>query len=301
MTREFGIAVGVDASWAKAGAVDWALLEAKLSARPMKVFHVVEGKPPTTPHFAAPGEDQAGRRLGGSVSDYLSQQGGSLTYTVDVLAGHSARTLARAAEDSRMLVVGRHGQGLLGRMLLGSTAEAVAHEAHIPVVVVPDKWQPAEPSAPILVGVDESEQCHTAIEFAIGLAAERGAPVQLVHVWDVPSIYTWDATPESGTIAEWSQYNEQRLENTAQLWRDKYPDVRIETEIRRDHPVFGLAEAMQEAAGQLLVLGGRNHNRLVSLLLGSTARGVLHHASYPLAIVHEPRARHRSDQAHDPA
>jgi nucleotide-binding universal stress UspA family protein len=295
MTRQFGIAVGIDASWAKAGAVDWALQEAKLSAMPIKALHVVESKAPAGPQFAAPGESQGAQRLGGSVSDYLGQHGGGLTYTVDVLAGPSARTLARAAEESRMLVVGRHGHGLLGRRLLGSTAEAVAHEAHIPVVVVPDEWQPGEPSAPIVVGVDESEQCQSAIEFAIGLAAERGAPVRLVHVWDVPSIYTWDATPTTGTIAEWRQYNQQRLESTAELWRDKYPDVVIETENRRDHPVFGLADAMRESAGQLLVLGGRNHNRLVSLLLGSTARGVLHHASYPLAIVHEPRARHRSD------
>ncbi|WP_369410629.1 universal stress protein [Kribbella orskensis] len=55
------------------------------------------------------------------------------------------------------------------------------------------------------------------------------------------------------------------------------------------HPVAGLIAAAEETKAELLVLGGRTHRRLTAMLLGSTARGVLHHAPCPVAVVHEPR------------
>jgi nucleotide-binding universal stress UspA family protein len=190
-----------------------------------------------------------------------------------------------------MLVVGRHGHGRIGRLLIGSTAEAVAHEAQLPVVVVPEKWTPGDGGQPIVVGVDESEQCEHALEFAVAIATERRVPVRMAHVWDVDSIYSWDAMPTSGTVEEWRDHYARRLEQTAQLWRDKYPEIHFQTELHREHPVYGLLNAAREADAQLLVLGGRTHSRLRSLLLGSTARGVLHHATCPIAIVHQSHNR----------
>ncbi|QNE16958.1 universal stress protein [Kribbella qitaiheensis] len=283
------IAVGVDSSWAAAGAVDWALEEGRIGSRPVKAIHVVDAKPAAGPYFAAPGVGDGAKRLAAEVTDYLAGHGGQAGHGADVLTGAPARTLAHAAEGFRMLVVGRHGHGMLERLLIGSTAEAVAYEAKGPVVVVPAGWLPGDRTAPIVVGVDESELCQAAIEFAVGLAAERHAPVRLVHVWDVVSVYTWDVAPASGTIAEWRDNFLERLERTAQLWRDKYPEVKFETDVRRGHPVYDLADAADDMEAQLLVLGGRNHNRLAAMLLGSTARGILHQATCPIAIVHEPR------------
>ena len=289
------IAVGVDSSWALAGAVDWALQESRFSLQPIRAIHVVDTLPSSGPHFATVDVDQAAQRLAAAVDDYLGAHGGQLRHMADVAAGPPAQTLARAADGLRMLVVGRHGHGhrhrhgVIGRLLIGSTAEEVAHEAKVPVVVVPTPWTPGETAAPIAIGVDESEQCAAAIEFGIGLAMERWVPVRLVHVWDVVGIYTWDVGPSTGTITQWREHHAAQLEHTAQMWREKYPDVTIQTESRRGHPVYALADAVKETAAQLLVLGGRNHSHLVSILLGSTARGVLHHATCPIAIVHEPR------------
>jgi nucleotide-binding universal stress UspA family protein len=49
-----------------------------------------------------------------------------------------------------------------------------------------------------------------------------------------------------------------------------------------------LTDAAREADVQLLVVGGRTHRRMVALLLGGTARGILQHATGPTAIVHQP-------------
>jgi len=55
----------------------------------------------------------------------------------------------------------------------------------------------------------------------------------------------------------------------------------------RDHPLAGLVAA---ADGEdLLVVGSRSAHARVAALLGSVSRGVLHHATCPVAVVH-PRS-----------
>ena len=46
--------------------------------------------------------------------------------------------------------------------------------------------------------------------------------------------------------------------------------------------------AASESDAQLLVIGTHHHTRLTSFLLGSVTRGVLHHATCPLAVVPTP-------------
>jgi len=139
----------------------------------------------------------------------------------------------------------------------------------------------------ITVGVDATGRNEAAVALAVHLAAERDCPVRLVYVWDVEGVYTWDLTPVSGTLEEWRTHHQEMLDRVVDRWRTKYPGVTFETECRRGHPVIGLISAADQSDAQLIVVGGRNHGRVVSMLLGSTARGVLHHATRPLAIVHD--------------
>lgn len=59
---------------------------------------------------------------------------------VVVVQGSPARMLVEAAEGATLLVVGSHGRGAFGRMLLGSVGLHCASHAPCPVVIVrPDK------------------------------------------------------------------------------------------------------------------------------------------------------------------
>jgi nucleotide-binding universal stress UspA family protein len=186
--------------------------------------------------------------------------------------------------------VGRRGAGTLARLLIGSTAEAITHEAETPVVVVPDRWQPSEEGSPVVVGVDEAEESDAAIAFAATAATERKVPLRMVRCWQPPNIY--GAAPMTDLYEVWYQESKHGLEAAAEIWRHKYPGLEIHSDIRRGHAVGGLIAAAEESTAELLVLGGRSHRRLAPmLLLGSTARGVLHHAPCPIAVVHEPRDR----------
>jgi nucleotide-binding universal stress UspA family protein len=222
------------------------------------------------------------------VADYVAGHDEAAGHSTEVLSGRPAAKLAKTAAGATMLVVGRRGTGPLARLLIGSTAEAVAHLAKGPVVVVPDRWQPRRPGAPVVVGVDESEETDSAIAFAVEAAAEREAPLRLVRVWDLPALYTWDAGSVTDRYDSWLEETDRRLQAVADTWRIKHPELEIQAETRRGHPVAGLVAAVEETEAELLVLGGRNRSRLSEMLLGSVARGVLHHAPCPVAIVHEP-------------
>ncbi|MFF4618796.1 universal stress protein [Nonomuraea jabiensis] len=54
----------------------------------------------------------------------------------DVQSAHPVEALTQASERADLLVVGSHGRGAVGSMLLGSVSRGVLHHAHCPVAVV---------------------------------------------------------------------------------------------------------------------------------------------------------------------
>ncbi|TCC21583.1 universal stress protein [Kribbella sindirgiensis] len=292
MRERTAIAVGVDGSWADNGAVDWALHESEVSAAPIRVLHVLDDRPPIGPYFNFPGANAAAKQLIDDVREYLDQHDSAAQHTGAVLSGPPAHTLAGSTAGDRMLVVGRRGRGVFGRLLIGSTAEAVVHESDTAVVVVPPKWKPGDPQAPVVVGVDDLERCEAAVDFAVRFATERGAPIRLVHIWDVPRMFTGDEAAAVNTVDLARHYHNQRVDAIIRQCRGKYPEATFAAELRRGHPVAGLTDATVEADGQLLVVGGRAHGRIMSTLLGGTARGILQHATCPAAIVHQQQPAH---------
>jgi nucleotide-binding universal stress UspA family protein len=249
------------------------------------VVHVIDEKLRDVSVWEPDAVDDASAELVGDVQKYLDESPGTLDHEAELMVGRPARTLTETAAGSRMLVVGRRGLGTFRRLLIGSTSEAVVAHATVPVVIVPERWKPADHAGPVLVAVDEADDNAALMEFAIALAAERNLPVRILHVWDLPAIYSWDAMNTAGVGAEWAENTRRRFENLAAAWRQKYPDLTIESDVRRGHPVDGVVYAAEQTDAQLLVVGSHHHRRLASLLLGSVTRGVLHHAHCPLAVV----------------
>jgi nucleotide-binding universal stress UspA family protein len=68
-------------------------------------------------------------------------------------------------------------------------------------------------------------------------------------------------------------------------WAEKYPDVRIENKVTRGHAVHALITEARHA--RLLVVGSRGRGSVRSMI-GSVSHGVLHHATGPVAVVHQP-------------
>jgi len=288
MTAKSVIHVGVDGAWRQSGALEWAMHEARLRQEPLRAVHVVEEGLRHAPYWQPAVVDSAGLELVKDVQQHLEADGSGLDHTMELVAGPPARTLTGLAADGHLLVLGRRGMGAFRRLLIGSTSEAVASAATTPVVVVPDEWKPADHAGPVLVAVDDSVHHPAALEFAVTAATLRKLPLRLVQVWDLPDIYSWDALDVTSISAEWAANAQRHVESVADQWRAKHPQLIIETEVRRGHPVDGVIAAAVDTDAQLLVVGGRKHHRVTSMVLGSVARGVLHHATCPVAVVHAP-------------
>jgi nucleotide-binding universal stress UspA family protein len=75
---------------------------------------------------------EAGARLGVSVEAHTA-------------AGRPADELLRLSEEVDMLVIGSRRWGPAARVLLGSTGEALLHDAACPVMTVPRPDEPTNP------------------------------------------------------------------------------------------------------------------------------------------------------------
>src|SRR5690349_4536562 len=225
------IYVGVDGSWRDTGALEWALQESLLRHEPLQAVHVIDEQVRHVPGWESEIDDDAAMALLDDVQKYLDESPGNLDHGADLIVGPPARTLTEVAADSRMLVVGRRGLGTFKRLLIGSTSEAVVTHTTVPVVIVPEHWKPSDHAGPVLVALDDTgdtEDDAALLEFAIEAAAERKLPLRLLHVWDLPAMYSWDAVNTAGVSAEWSENARSHLENVAAEWQPKYPGVTIQ-------------------------------------------------------------------------
>ncbi|HEX8031695.1 MAG TPA: universal stress protein [Vicinamibacterales bacterium] len=118
------------------------------------------------------------------VREYCRQQ---MAYEVDVededivvRSGLVSDAIVREAirEQARMIVVGSSARGGLGKLMLGSTSDAVLRSATVPVLVVPPAEfdivdisdRPALTSGPILAAVDLDDGCDRHLQFAAELS-----------------------------------------------------------------------------------------------------------------------------------
>jgi nucleotide-binding universal stress UspA family protein len=139
-----GILVGLDGSGHSQRALEWAMKEAALRHAPLTVLAVrqaVTGWGGAEPY---PGDqaliDETAQKAKAETDTVLAGLEGPHpeSVTVRTVRGFPAQEIASAGADHDMIVLGSHGAGGWTR-LMGSTATKVAHQATVPVVIVPSE------------------------------------------------------------------------------------------------------------------------------------------------------------------
>jgi nucleotide-binding universal stress UspA family protein len=134
------ILVGVDGSDPSRDALRWAARQAALTGgtlRAIMSWHV----PMTNYGAAMPGSIEADvsrdckQALDQTLADILGPAP-SIKVAADVVEGHPADVLVRAAKEAELLVVGSRGHGAFKGMFLGSVSTHCVSHAPCPVVVV---------------------------------------------------------------------------------------------------------------------------------------------------------------------
>ena len=171
-------------------------------------------------------------------------------------------------------------------LLLGSVGVALTRHASCPVVVV----RPGNPGLVrhgVLVDVDGSERSRGALEFAFRHASLRGLPLTVLHTF-VDSIV--DGAAADVPVPLMADVRVDDLEQERLLlaesmsgMQEKYPDVRVRTELARGLPAGCLLEKATRM--NLVVVGSHVGGPASEVLFGSVAVNVVEHASCPVAVV----------------
>ncbi len=282
------IVVGVDGSDESLVGLAWATHEAHHRRVPLRLVHAWEV--PMPGYVPVPASVDLVRESAEGVLAVAVSKAEEWAPDVDVetllVHGATARVLLDQGADAQMIVVGSHGRGGFARLMLGSSSGAVAAHAEVPVVVTrgttaKGAWR----AGPVLVGVDGSAVSESAIEFAFRAASIRGEGLVVVHAWAQPDPFVDEAYAVLSETA--TRQTEARLAVSESLagWRDKYPDVAITQVIADGHPVDALLAEASTVHAALVVVGSRGRGGFAGMLLGSVSRGVLHHATTPVAVV----------------
>jgi nucleotide-binding universal stress UspA family protein len=111
-----------------------------------------------------------------------------VSVTCVVETGDPAAVIIEFAENENISLIAMptHGYGRFRRMLLGSVTAKVLHDAKMPVWTAahaPEASHRAHPQPRhILCALDLKSESHQALEFALELAADTQATVEVVHV-----------------------------------------------------------------------------------------------------------------------
>jgi nucleotide-binding universal stress UspA family protein len=203
-----------------------------------------------------------------------------------VVEGPPAPALLAAAdaEDARLVVVGRRGEGGFPDLLLGSTSHHVARLARRPVLVVPAGSDPRlpGPGAPLVVGVEGSPGSHVAVRGGAEVAAAYESEVTGGHALDLAPTLIFGA--EGGDTYRRAR---QVVEGMVADWCEPLRKAGVvhRALVEEGGAALGLIRATQDSGAALLVVGSRGAGGFPGLRLGSVADPVAHNANVPVVIV----------------
>jgi nucleotide-binding universal stress UspA family protein len=223
---------------------------------------------------------------------FLERAGVSSEAQLIAEAGDPRTTIVDQALTTRadLIVIGTHGRRGFSRLLLGSVAETVLHEAPCPVMTVSPHTEAAASDVVtfkrILCPIDFSPSALLALGFALDLARQAGGLVTLLHVVE------WLAEEEPRTSAHFNVPEvrgymvddaRQRLRSLvaeeSRVWCE-IDDVIVSGRAHRE--ILRAAEARQ---ADLIVMGSQGRGGVGLALFGSTTQQVVRSAACPVLTV----------------
>jgi nucleotide-binding universal stress UspA family protein len=236
--------------------------------------------PPPSPLITDDALDVVGRAILQEVSEELRETSGD-EVPVATLAVHGepGAVLPNAAAEGSLIVLQHRDLSRLQRVVSGSTVASVAAHARCPVVAVPPRTRAQAGSHTLTVGVHEDGSRPEVLEAAFAEAALHGWSLRVCHSWRLASAY------EDAFFADesWLRRIEKSLRSACETIALKYPDVRLEVDVRYDFPADVLVDL--SATSAMVVLGRHGRRGPLPARVGSLARTVVAHARCPVMVM----------------
>ena len=136
----------------------------------------------------------------------------------------------------------------------------------------------------IVVGVDGSPGSRKALTWAAAEAADHGADLVVINVWEhtlLPPAGT--PTVSERNVPDPSQRTAEDLLQVIKEELGEQPPVLVQPHVKHGHPAKVLIEDSTNA--DLLVVGTRGHGGFAGLVLGSVSQHVAAYAQCPVTVV----------------
>ncbi|HEX6248866.1 MAG TPA: universal stress protein [Nocardioidaceae bacterium] len=298
------VVVGVDGSDQSDRAVRYAVAEARRRGVGITLVHAVHETAPMAamlPLYSVEAFAEVGRRLVHDAERMAKDLDPGVEIATSVKGGSRVGVLVEAGEHASAIVLGHRSRSLAGRVLTSSTTTGVAARAHCPVVCVPDTWAAGGERGRVVVGIDESDASHDALHLAFHEARRRGARLVVLHAWKLPTAYD-DISYSQVAVEDWLATATEEMEKTLAPFREVYPDVDVEVDLRHEFAGPALLSATEEA--DLIVVGRRGHGAPLGIYLGSLARMLIREGKCPVVVApqhprHTPKVEERLIAAED--
>jgi nucleotide-binding universal stress UspA family protein len=199
--------------------------------------------------------------------------------------------LAREA-GADLIVLTTHGHGGVAHAWLGATAEGLAHQAGVPLLLVRPvvRAPPAPGIERVLIPLDGSRTAEAALGPALDLVALAGASVRLLAIVELP--VQLPASPGGAPVRlrgvtdpeERSEAARTYLDGVAEVLRARAIDVEVEI---RDaiSPATAILQAAAESGANAIAMATHGRTRLSRPAVGSVSDKVIRAAGVPVLLV----------------
>ncbi len=222
-------------------------------------------------------------------AEYLEQMATSLRpqgLTLQTCVGHGepASTLLDLALAFQvgLIVMTSHGRTGLARLALGSVADRLVRDGHVPVLLV-HACAAAERAGHLdhaVVPLDGSALAETALGTAVALAGPLLQRITLLRV------IAPDASPEQRAAAH--RYLDSQQAHLQQQLAGR--PCAVSALMRQGHPAEQIRR-QGEADAALVIMATRGETGARRWALGSVADQLVHEAGGPMLVVHPPLSR----------
>jgi nucleotide-binding universal stress UspA family protein len=273
------VVVGIDGSRTALRAALWAVDEAVHRDIPLRLVYAVGrlDKKHLDP-------DEAARKLATAETavryafTVIESTDKPVKVEAEVTQESAIDTLVRESRSAVMVCLGAVGFNHFQPGRVGSTAAAVAVEAHCAVAIIRQHDGPNRPhTGRIAVVADETLDDGVVLEAAVEEARLRNAPLRVITCWQ--SRFADTHEPRASTEGN----GRKRADLVRKLARwNRYPDMQIEPVAVHGNIVDYLTT--HSSSIQLVIVAARDR-RDVKALVGPAGNAALHHSDCSLLIV----------------
>lgn len=189
-------------------------------------------------------------------------------------------------QEIDLIVMGTHGRGGIGRMVLGSVAEQTLRESPVPVMTVHEDTVIDTSLDSLLVPFDGSESAMAAVDQAIDLAKTTNGTVNFLNIVNYSAIAGGEIA--TGMVLDALEEAGERALETATERAEKNGVTVGDAAVEVGSPFRTIVEYAAQNDIDCIVMGTHGRSGVDRVLLGSVTERVIRQTELPVIATKAP-------------